>query len=64
MSSSVPAGFLFDWKNSLASATCQRFCAVGGRVSCGRMDTKVKNTFIHVDDGEDGELVPRLEELS
>eukprot|EP00439_Symbiodinium_sp_Y106_P014323 s5309_g2.t1 len=35
MSSSVPAGFLFDWKNSLAS---------------------VKNTFIHVDDGEDGEL--------
>ena len=31
MSGSVPANFLFDWKNSLAS---------------------VKNTFIHVDDGE------------
>ncbi|CAE7727257.1 bglA [Symbiodinium sp. CCMP2592] len=30
----------------------------------GCMDAKVKNTFIHVDDGEDGELVPRLEELS
>ena len=31
MTSSMPANFLFDWKNSLAS---------------------VKNTFIHVDDGE------------